>query len=788
LKSYSLKTKILFGYGILSAFFIGLQIYSYNKFISLSGTIEEVRGVYTSNASTTEMYLSDLLKLNQSIQSTTQTIFWGLILIGIFSLVFALGIVQSISNPFQIINAYIQKFQKGDMSQRISEEFDPDFNSIRDNLNSFIESIKSFMQDIQQVNSFINDGNLNERVDLSRHNGEFKKSLEHTNKSLETLSEPINEISTVLTSMSKGEFGMSVHKGFKGQYSELVNKINLSNQFIKAKIFDMNTVLKSISKGNLDLKFENNVSGDFSELKNSIVSISETITKISSDIKHMTREHQLGDIDVIIDGNRYEGEYKTIVFGINELVVAHIMTKKRALQIFDEFGKGNFEANLEQLPGKKAFINDTIERMRKNLKGLIGEMNRMSDEHEAGDIDVVIDIAKFDGEFKSMALGINKMVGSHISVKKKALAIVDEFGRGNFDATLEKLPGKKAFINDILNRVRASLLRLIEDANSLSDSAIDGRLSYRADASKHHGGYRKVIEGFNNTLDSIIQPIQEASVALVAISEGNLHQNVTGSFKGDHSKIVNAVNKTLDSLRNIVNEITKTADELTASSDQIDRITESLSESSSEQAASAEESSAAVEELLAGVEQNSANANSTNVIASRSAKKAMEGGIAVKKTIDAMRMITEKVEVIEEIASQTNMLSVNASIESARAGVHGLGFSVVASEVRKLSEKSKTEAKVIRDLTNTSLEVADNAGVLLGEMVPDIQRTSELVSDITNASVEQNTSLRSFNNVIQQLSEIAQLNAQSSEELAASARSMKSQSTKLKKFISFFKI
>jgi len=176
---------------------------------------------------------------------------------------------------------------------------------------------------------------------------------------------------------------------------------------------------------------------------------------IDREVQRVSVEHDKGDIDVEIDLNQLEGEFKRTGQRINELVSAHIKVKKLALNVFDEFGKGNFSANIEQLPGKKAFINRTIESVRSNLTGLIEAMNRMAIEHEKGDIDVFIDAGRFQGDFGTMASGVNEMVAAHIRVKKQAMGVIDELGRGHFDAPMEQLPGKKAFINETVERVRA---------------------------------------------------------------------------------------------------------------------------------------------------------------------------------------------------------------------------------------------------------------------------------------------------------------------------------------------
>ena len=142
----------------------------------------------------------------------------------------------------------------------------------------------------------------------------------------------------------------------------------------------------------------------------------DTVAQMRLDLSRMHAEHDKGDIDVVIDASRYRGELRQMAQGINDLVAAHIAVKKMAISVVHEFGQGNFDAPMPQLPGKKAFINDTIEQVRRNLKGLITQMNHMAAEHERGDIDVVVDASRFNGDFRTVAEGINAMVGAHITV------------------------------------------------------------------------------------------------------------------------------------------------------------------------------------------------------------------------------------------------------------------------------------------------------------------------------------------------------------------------------------
>ncbi len=212
-----------------------------------------------------------------------------------------------------------------------------------------------------------------------------------------------------------------------------------------------------ISKGDIPPKITDTYRGDFNEIKQNLNQCIDALGGLIGQMKHMSSEHDAGDIDVQIAADKFQGAYREMGEGVNKMVIGHIAVKKKAMACIAEFGKGNFEAPLDKFPGKKAFINDNIERLRSNLKSLIAEMHRMSDEHNKGDIDVVIPVEKFEGAFRTMAQGVNGMAGGHIAVKKKAMACIAEFGKGNFEAPLEKFPGKKAFINDTIEGVRTNL-------------------------------------------------------------------------------------------------------------------------------------------------------------------------------------------------------------------------------------------------------------------------------------------------------------------------------------------
>ena len=213
-----------------------------------------------------------------------------------------------------------------------------------------------------------------------------------------------------------------------------------------------------------------------------------------------------------------------------------------------------------------------------------------------------------------------------------------------------------------------------------------------------------------------------------------------------------------------------------------------LNQGASEQAASAEEASSSIEEMVANIRQNADNAMQTEKIAIQAAQKGQEGGQAVEATVAAMKDIADKIQIVEEIARQTNLLALNAAIEAARAGEHGKGFAVVAAEVRKLAERSQLAAGEISELSGSSVDIAEKAGNMLQVMVPDIQRTADLVQEISAASKEQDAGAEQINRSIQQLDQVIQKNAAATEEMASTSEELSAQAEQLQQMVSVFKL
>ncbi len=447
---------------------------------------------------------------------------------------------------------------------------------------------------------------------------------------------------------------------------------------------------------------------------------------------------------------------------------------QRVTNVAERISHGNLDLEISPKSDQDV-LNHSLITMREKISAVLRETQELIQATQEGKLDIRGDAeGKFEGTWRELVVGLNNLIDAFVVPINTSAEYIDRVAQGDIpEKIVEEYQGD-------FEKIRQNLNKLFEAMNDITHFAEQIALGNVTVTLQTHSSQYALTRALNTMLDSL----KEVTAVAEEMARGNLSVKV--NERSEHDTLMQTLNAMILQLSDTVITVKEVADHLASGSENLSENAVTLSQGATQQAAATEEISASMEQMVANIKQNATNARQTEQIALQSANYAEEAGKVVAETLVAMQQIAEKIVVIQEIATQTRLLSLNATIESSRAQEHGKAFSVVAAEVRKLSDVTKHAAEEIGQLATSTVEISRKAGDMLATLIPSIHQTAEFVQEITAACGEQSSGAEHINEGVQQLDQTSQQSAAASEEVSSMAEELASQARQLQTTMSYF--
>ena len=727
------------------------------------------------------------------------------------------------------ISHVIQLNKNGESDKQIDIKEHPGiFGKIAGDINSLVNFYGDAKIEVSSVLFKYSNGDFSaDIVDLP---GDMKMLSDSIHKVKETLISVKNEIISVAEAASQGNLSLRGNEEkFENSFRDMVKGINNVFSTIIAPLNTAAQCIEMIGKGEIPSTITEDYKGDFNKIKesiNSCITGLDGLKEASQVLGLMSNNDYTRNV-----GGQSVGIFANMRESVNKLLLRLNAVQNVLIQVSNgDLGKLEFYKSIGRSCENDKLVPSMV-TMMSSIKALVEEISGLTVTALDGNLSVRADVDKHNGIYKNVIEGVNATLDAVVTPLRMAANYVEKIGNGEIPGKITaEYKGEINIIKGNLNKCILAVNLLAQDAEYLASSALEGKLETRADVMNHGGDFRKIVEGMNATLDAVVTPIKEGVEALAKMAEGDFTIKIHSDYKGDHQLIKNSINSVCNEMNKALNNVSEAISATASACNQISASTEEMAAGVNEQTMQTAEVAGGVEQMTKTILENSKNASFATEAAKDAGLKAKEGGEVVKETISGMIKIAEVVkksadtvhllgkssdqigeivQVIDDIADQTNLLALNAAIEAARAGEQGRGFAVVADEVRKLAERTtkatKEIAMMIRQIQKDTAEavhsmkegtdevergksLANKAGEALSEIVMGSEKVVDIVAQVAAASEQQSSAAEQISRNIETISSSAQQSAVGTEQIARAAEDMNRLTVNLEELIHRFQL